>query len=81
VITFNGIGVAVDRRFGARVALAAGFVLLVAGFGVLALLSPGDGYGTLERRANQVTAGDRCRRGYLPSARDLSSPRHREFSA
>lgn len=47
VIVFNGIGVAVDKRFGARATLATGLVLLAVGFGLLSLLSPGDGYGTL----------------------------------
>ncbi|MFC7527870.1 MFS transporter [Actinoplanes sp. GCM10030250] len=41
---FNGIGVVVDKRFGARVALSAGLLLMAAGFGVLASLSPEDGY-------------------------------------
>ncbi|GLY85746.1 MFS transporter [Actinoallomurus iriomotensis] len=47
VIAFNGIGVAVDKRFGARATLATGLVLLAAGFGLLSLLSRDDGYGTL----------------------------------
>ena len=41
---FNGVGVVVDKRFGTRTALAAGLLLLSAGFGILASLSPGDGY-------------------------------------
>jgi EmrB/QacA subfamily drug resistance transporter len=47
VMAFNAIGVTVDKRFGVRVAMAVGLTLLAAGFGVLALLSPGDGYGKL----------------------------------
>ncbi|MFF5079828.1 MFS transporter [Actinoplanes sp. NPDC000266] len=43
-VVFNGIGVVVDKRFGTRVALAAGLLLMAGGFGVLASLSPGDGY-------------------------------------
>ncbi|MDL4814833.1 MFS transporter [Actinomadura opuntiae] len=43
-MAFNGIGVVVDKRLGARVAVAGGLLLLAAGFGVLATLSPGDGY-------------------------------------
>ncbi|MEV6347771.1 MFS transporter [Actinoplanes sp. NPDC051851] len=41
---FNGVGVVVDKRFGARVALAAGLLVMGAGFGVLATIGPGDGY-------------------------------------
>uniref|UniRef100_UPI0010411FDD MFS transporter n=1 Tax=Actinomadura roseirufa TaxID=2094049 RepID=UPI0010411FDD len=44
VMAFNGVGVVLDKRLGARVALAAGLALLGAGFGVLATMSPGDGY-------------------------------------
>jgi Major Facilitator Superfamily len=44
VMAFNGIGVMVDKRFGARVALASGLVLLAVGFGLLATTSAGDGY-------------------------------------
>jgi MFS family permease len=47
VMLFNGIGVVVDKRFGARAAIAAGLLLLAAGFGLLAAISPGDGYGQL----------------------------------
>ncbi|GAA4631444.1 MFS transporter [Actinoallomurus vinaceus] len=43
-MAFNGIGVVVDKRFGARVALAAGLIFLAAGFGVLYSIAPGDGY-------------------------------------
>ncbi|MCO5992607.1 MFS transporter [Actinoallomurus rhizosphaericola] len=43
-MAFNGIGVVVDKRFGARVALAAGLLLVTAGFAVLASVAPGDGY-------------------------------------
>ena len=41
---FNGVGVLVDKRFGTRTALAAGLLLMAAGFGILASLTPGDGY-------------------------------------
>jgi EmrB/QacA subfamily drug resistance transporter len=41
---FNGVGVVIDKRFGTRTALAAGLLLMSAGFGILASLSPGDGY-------------------------------------
>ena len=34
----------IDKRVGARVALAAGLLFMAAGFGVLATISPGDGY-------------------------------------
>ncbi|WP_329522051.1 MFS transporter [Spirillospora sp. NBC_01491] len=43
-MVFNGVGVLVDKRFGARIAVAGGLALLAAGFGVLATLSAGDGY-------------------------------------
>ena len=46
-MAFNGIGVTIDKRFGARTALALGLIFLAVGFGLLSLLSPGDGYGTL----------------------------------
>ena len=44
VMAFNGVGVAIDKKVGARVTLAIGLVLLSVGFGLLALLNPGDGY-------------------------------------
>ena len=44
---FNGVGVLVDRRLGARVAASAGLALVGAGFGALAAIGPGDGYGHL----------------------------------
>ncbi|GAA0932850.1 MFS transporter [Virgisporangium aurantiacum] len=44
VVAFNGIGVVVDRKLGTRVAVAAGLLLMGAGFAVLASLSPADGY-------------------------------------
>jgi EmrB/QacA subfamily drug resistance transporter len=47
VMAFNGIGVVLDKRFGPRVAVAAGLALLAAGFGVLASIAPGDGYPVL----------------------------------
>ena len=43
-MVFNGVGVVIDKRFGTRTALAAGLLLMSAGFVVLASLSPGDGY-------------------------------------
>ena len=43
-IVFNGVGVLVDKRYGTRVALCTGLLLMAAGFGVLASLEPGDGY-------------------------------------
>ncbi|MEU4618893.1 MFS transporter [Actinoplanes sp. NPDC023801] len=43
-MAFNGIGVVVDKRFGARVALSAGLLLVAGGFAVLASLDPADGY-------------------------------------
>jgi MFS family permease len=44
VMVFNGVGVVVDKRLGTRAALAIGLLLMAGGFGVLALLEPGDGY-------------------------------------
>ncbi|MCY1140720.1 MFS transporter [Actinoplanes sp. Pm04-4] len=41
---FNGVGVVVDKKFGTRTALAGGLLLMAGGFGILASLSPGDGY-------------------------------------
>jgi EmrB/QacA subfamily drug resistance transporter len=46
-MVFNGIGVVVDKKFGPRVAVAIGLGLLALGFGLLAMTSPGDGYGRL----------------------------------
>ncbi|MDP9795807.1 EmrB/QacA subfamily drug resistance transporter [Catenuloplanes nepalensis] len=43
-MVFNGIGVLVDRRLGARVAISAGLLLMAAGMGVLATTGPDDGY-------------------------------------
>jgi EmrB/QacA subfamily drug resistance transporter len=43
-MAFNGVGVLVDKRFGARVALSAGLLLVAGGFAVLASLDPADGY-------------------------------------
>ncbi|GAA4608273.1 MFS transporter [Actinoallomurus liliacearum] len=43
-MAFNGVGVVVDKRFGARVALAAGLVLVAGGFAALASITSGDGY-------------------------------------
>ena len=44
---FNGVGVLVDRKAGARAAAATGLLLVGAGFGALAAIGPGDGYGHL----------------------------------
>jgi EmrB/QacA subfamily drug resistance transporter len=44
VVAFNGIGVVVDKKLGTRVAVAAGLLLMGAGFGILASLAPDDGY-------------------------------------
>ncbi|BCY14895.1 MFS transporter [Actinoplanes sp. L3-i22] len=43
-LVFNGIGVVIDKRFGARAALTLGLLLMGGGFGVLASLGPADGY-------------------------------------
>ena len=46
-MVFNGVGVVVDKKLGARVAVAIGLGLLAVGFGLLATTSAGDGYGRL----------------------------------
>ncbi|WP_328462234.1 MFS transporter [Actinoplanes sp. NBC_00393] len=56
-MAFNGVGVVVDKRFGARVALGAGLLLMAGGFGVLASLSSGDGYPTLAAALVLIGAG------------------------
>ncbi|MBB3097312.1 EmrB/QacA subfamily drug resistance transporter [Actinoplanes campanulatus] len=43
-MAFNGVGVVVDKRFGARIALAAGLLLVAGGFAILSSLDPDDGY-------------------------------------
>jgi len=43
-MVFNGVGVVVDKKLGARVAIAAGLLLMAAGFGVLASIGPDSGY-------------------------------------
>jgi len=43
-MVFNGVGVLVDKRVGARAALATGLLLMAGGFGVLASIGPDDGY-------------------------------------
>ncbi|MDN3355694.1 MFS transporter [Actinomadura sp. DC4] len=43
-VAFNGLGVMINKRWGARAAIVTGLVLLSAGFALLALVSPGDGY-------------------------------------
>ncbi|MGI5239360.1 MFS transporter [Dactylosporangium sp. CA-139066] len=44
VMLFNAVGVAVDKRFGARVAVSGGLLLLAAGFALLATTAAGDSY-------------------------------------
>jgi MFS family permease len=56
-MAFNGIGVVVDKKFGARVALAAGLILLAAGFAVLYTMAPGDGYLKLSLALVVIGAG------------------------
>ncbi len=46
-MVFNAVGVAVDKRLGARTAVAIGLGLLAVGFGALAMIGPGDGYSRL----------------------------------
>jgi len=46
-MVFNGVGVVVDKKLGARAAVAIGLGLLAVGFGLLATTSSGDGYGRL----------------------------------
>jgi MFS family permease len=43
-MVFNGVGVVVDKKLGARAALVIGLLLMAAGFGVLASINAGDGY-------------------------------------
>jgi EmrB/QacA subfamily drug resistance transporter len=43
-VAFNGLGLMINKKYGARAAIVTGLVLLAAGFGLLALMSPGDGY-------------------------------------
>ena len=43
-MVFNGIGVMIDKKLGTRATLATGLLLMAAGFGVLATISPSDGY-------------------------------------
>ena len=56
-MAFNGIGVLVDQKLGTRVALAAGLLLMAAGFGVLASIGPGDGFGRLAIALVVIGAG------------------------
>ncbi|GAA2682766.1 MFS transporter [Actinoplanes palleronii] len=56
-LIFNGVGVVVDKRFGARVALVLGLLLMGGGFGVLASLGPDDGYPTLAFALVVIGAG------------------------
>ncbi|MEN3609825.1 MFS transporter [Plantactinospora sp. ZYX-F-223] len=57
VMACNGLGVLVDKRFGARVAVAAGLSLMAVGFGVLASIGPTDGYPTLAVALVLIGAG------------------------
>jgi EmrB/QacA subfamily drug resistance transporter len=43
-MVFNGVGVMIDKKLGTRAALASGLLLMAVGFGVLATISPADGY-------------------------------------
>ncbi|MFG1997938.1 MFS transporter [Spirillospora sp. NPDC048911] len=45
--TGNGLGAALDARIGSRGALSLGFFALAAGFGLVGLVGPGDGYLTI----------------------------------
>lgn len=47
VMAFNGIGVAVDKKLGARITVAIGLLLLAVGFGLIVSIGPGDGYSRL----------------------------------
>ncbi|MDG4786104.1 MFS transporter [Micromonospora sp. WMMD1102] len=57
VLVCNGLGVLVDRRFGARVTIATGLSLMAAGFGTLASIGPADGYPTLAAALVLIGAG------------------------
>ncbi|WP_422770425.1 MFS transporter [Plantactinospora sp. WMMC1484] len=57
VLACNGLGVVVDKRFGARVAVASGLSLMAAGFGVLASIGSADGYPTLAVALVLIGAG------------------------
>jgi MFS family permease len=57
VMAFNGIGVVVDKRLGTRVAVAAGLLLVGAGFGILATTGTDDGYGRLVLALVVIGAG------------------------
>jgi predicted MFS family arabinose efflux permease len=46
-LVFNGIGVTIDRKAGTRVAVSIGFGLMAVGFGLLAAISPSNGYPSL----------------------------------
>ncbi|WP_051466665.1 MFS transporter [Actinomadura oligospora] len=56
-IAFNGLGVVINKKFGARAAIVTGLVLLAAGFGLLAIMSPGDGYAKLVLSLIVIGAG------------------------
>lgn len=47
VMAFNGIGVVVDKKLGARITVAIGLLLLAVGFGLIVSIGPGDGYSRL----------------------------------
>jgi EmrB/QacA subfamily drug resistance transporter len=44
VIVFNGVGLPLSKKAGIRATIVTGLVILAAGFGLLAMMSPGDGY-------------------------------------
>jgi hypothetical protein len=46
-MVFNGVGVAIDKKLGARITVAIGLFLVTIGFALFASISPGDGYSTL----------------------------------
>lgn len=59
-LVFNGVGVVLDKKSGARVAIVLGLLLLSVGFALLARTSPGDGYGSLVGALVLMGAGSGC---------------------
>jgi len=47
VMAFNGVGVLLDKKLGARITVTIGLAMLAVGFGLIALIGPGDGYSML----------------------------------